>query len=190
MNESFRGAGVFPRVRSRERTETVVVAIDPGKRTGISWATIERWTRAAVVSSWNEGTGGTCEVTGPTEPHRQWAILSKIMELSPDVVVLEDFRLYPDRDHRPDLSGTEPMRHIAVLDFFWVAAEAGFFDHEPFKMPLLVKQMAGERYDITVDELKRLKLYRTKGQGGGKDSTAATQHLLHYIKKVNESRRT
>lgn len=165
-----------------------VVAVDPGTRSGISWCMIrgKRWTRDEVVHSWGAGTGGTCEVTGPTEPHRAFAIIEKVSELKADVLVIEDFVLYPGVSHGVQRSGTEPMRLIAMLDFAWFMAR---MDDEEAWLPEVVKQMASERVGVTVEELKRLGLYRTRGQGGGKDSTAATQHLLTYIKKVNAGMR-
>jgi len=111
----------------------------------------------------------------------------KLGDVEPDIVVLEDFRPYPGEQQ--NMSGLEPMRLIAMIDLIWTMPYLLEDEGDPpwgGDLPPLVKQMAGERLDISIEELKRLGIYRTRGQGGGKDSTAATQHLLHYVKKRNE----
>lgn len=171
---------------------------DPGKGSGLAWATISAPTRMEVVDSWKRGDGGCAHITGPTEDHRAWNIFKRVIRFEPDVFGMEDFILYPDRSHNPDRSGTEPMRIIAKVEmlFFLASTTNGALGIEdfagPFSLPRIEKQMANVRLDITTEELKRLKLWRTPSQvegGVSKDAMAALQHLLHYIKKLNEVQR-
>lgn len=175
-------------MKTHKRTK--VMAVDPGTRSGISWTVIRgnQWTQAEVVASWEAGTGGTCEVTGPTEAHRAWEILEFVRTFAPHVLVVEDFVIFPGAVVTLDRSGTEPMRINAMLQFWmWHASDRGpgaIGQRWPVE---LVWQMPGERLVITVDRLRELGLYRTKGKGGGKDSTSATQHLLAYVKKRHDA---
>lgn len=170
-----------------------IMWVDPGGRTGVAWCDISAPTRAAVVGSWIDGSGGCSEEFGPTENHNAWNVFVRASKFNPDVFGFEDFRLFPNQVTH-DMSGTIPMRIQARLEMlFWLAGtsfgEMGIAGVAGPFQPRLEYQMPHERLDIGVDELRRLKLWRTKGQGGGKDAMAATQHLLHYVKVLNVSGR-
>lgn len=175
---------------------------DPGKGSGLAWCRIAEPTRAAVVASVLDGSGGVRHVTGPTEDHRAWRIFEAVMRVKPDVFGMEDFILYPDRTHLPSRSGTEPMRIIAKVEMLlWLARTQGTFVSEwagPFDVTEMKdeRQMANERLVVSMEEVRSLGLYFTDGQmkknGWGeksKDAMAALQHLLAYVKKLNEAKR-
>lgn len=173
-----------------------VIWFDPGAKTGVAWANVPVESsfpvHERVLEAWKEGgaMGGCAELRGGIGPDVEsatvWKMIEWIERFEPDVVGMEDFRLFPDREHPPDQSGTTPMRIIAAFDMMWWLVKReemslGLNGEEI--LPEYVKQMPGERSVVTPVRLRRWGLWRTPTQGGGKDAMAATQHLVVFLRK-------
>jgi hypothetical protein len=175
-------------------TESIrVLWFDPGGTTGWACARLERGQK--VISAVKEtmrvgqikiGLGEPAESVGAW---KMMELIGKINDtddvLGPlDVVGLEDFRLFPDERHSPDMKGTTPMRLLAKVDqMFWLAQQDASREYIGV-LPRIEKQMPGERTLITDVLLKRWGLWRTeKRQGGGPHAMDALRHLIVFGRK-------
>lgn len=170
-----------------------VMAVDPGVVTGLAWATVDlddgRRIDELVRESWERGgkDGGCWQLDVGYGDHAEsrgvWRIIDRwLCVLEPDLMVWEDFRLFPNERHAPDQRGTVPMRMLAAMDMMWWLAKNVPVEDGPV-ISRYVKQMPGERSVVKVEQLKRWGLWRTPKQHGGKDAMAATQHLIVALRK-------
>jgi hypothetical protein len=168
-----------------------LLALDPGTTTGWAFAKLSRGDK--VLLSVRE-TMEVGQLRGRCEEETTWLVLMDVIgELEPEVVVVEDFVLFPNQKHSPDRSGTAPMRIIFGLDLFlWMATESDerFQSTDRFEeyllLPTVVKQMPGERSVIGDDDLRRWGLWRTPKQGGGRHAMDALKHLIVRGRKLRK----
>lgn len=165
-----------------------VLALDPGGTTGWACASVwddDAWGPGMIADIGSSLMVGQIKVASESE--NAYEIIKLIGALEPDVVVAEDFVLFPDREHSSKRDGTTPMRILAVLDFFWWMATWGP-DADRAKarggLPVLAKQMPGERTVITDEMIRKWGWWRTqKRQGGGPHAMDALRHLIVYVRK-------
>lgn len=173
-----------------------IMSLDPGGTTGVAIMEcsriaphLGRWTldfASLVVAQY-----GT-----PQEDFAALRVFERIAKEAPDVLVMEDFRLFPDRRHSPDTDGTLPDRYLARLDlllYLWkehdaIVTSRGGLSGSAARCPLVRKQMPGERVVVTDQFIKSNGLWRTeKKDGGGPHAMDALRHLLvYYFKKISK----
>jgi hypothetical protein len=161
-----------------------VMAVDPGTGTGLAWATFRRGVGAveAVKLSWadeNWAVGDTEFVDCHDEDRGVERICEVLWFVEPDVLVIEDFVLYPPEVVRGrggwsmDRAGLSPVRITAKIEWE-IHRMLGVGGLE------VVKQMPAVRTVVNKDRMKRWGIWRTPLMGGGKDVVAAVQHLVVY----------
>ena len=182
-----------------------VMAIDPGGTTGV----------AVVVVEDGVGKGGRLYLDDvpmmartlmvgqygtPQEDYAALRVFEKIWEEKPDVLVMEDFRLFPDRAHGPNTEETIADRYLARLDLLlWMWANNGVVcttrgtlslagDERGgwgYGSPYVHKSMPGERIVVSDSWLRENGLWRTpKKDGGGEHSMQALKHLIVTLRKI------
>lgn len=171
-----------------------VMSIDPGGTNGLAMADLgeepELWKAMEHLGASLE----TAQVGTPQEDFAALRLFDLVSTFAPDVLVMEDFRLFPDVPHSPDPNGTLPDRIIARIDLLvhlWseydiVMAPIGHVStlRHRVRAPKVYKQMPGERIVISDKWLRDGGLWRTeKRQGGGPDSMDALRHLVVWTRK-------
>jgi len=182
-----------------------IMGIDPGGTTGVAVVVVDdvvgKATRSGdLVVADLEAMKRTLMVGQYGTPQEDFAALrvfEKIVEEEPDVLVMEDFRLFPDRAHGPNTEETIADRYLARLDlllWMWanngvvcttrsVASRASWGSRHG--APMVVKSMPGERIVISDDWLRSQGLWRTpKKDGGGEHSMQALKHLVVTLRKI------
>lgn len=164
-----------------------VVSLDPGGTTGCAWATVER---GRVIPSIAETLGVRQVRTRGREDDGTWELAELVDEIEPHVLVMEDFRLFVgDKQQTSDTDGLSPVRIIARLDLLWwmgwkAGADVGMAGTFGVQLPLVVKQMPGERKVVKDDWLRKEGLWRTeKRQSGGPHAMDALRHLIVFARR-------
>jgi hypothetical protein len=88
-----------------------------------------------------------------------------------EIIIMEDFRLFPDEAHNPDPAGIAPVRIYSMMEA--LAWERGL-------MIDFVYQMPGEKTIITDERLKRWGLWVR----GARHARDAVKHLCVYARKM------
>lgn len=174
--------------------EMRVMAIDPGGTVGIVCALIDGGRDYVNSMTMIKATMTTKQLGTPQEDFAALRLFDEIVKWNPDVLVMEDFRLFPDVAHHLDPAGTLPDRYLARIDLLlhmWreygiVCAPIGHVSTlmPQAESPRVMKQMPGERTVITDSWLRAEGLWRTeKRQGGGPHSMDALRHLVVFTRK-------
>lgn len=175
-----------------------VMALDPGGTTGVA---IMEFDRLTILKGGREERHWTidddslhvCQLGTPQEDFAALRLFDLIVRERPGILIMEDFRLFPNMKHSPDPNGTLPDRYLARLDlllYLWrekryVVSSTGGVAVVDFLCPLVRKQMPGERDVITDAFIKKNGWWRTeKKDGGGPHSMDALRHLLVYYAKI------
>lgn len=158
-----------------------IMALDPGGMTGIAIARmdVERRRLSDVSVS---------QFPMPAEGEDRWAweMWQMIGKEGPDVLVVEDFRLFPNMQHGPDQSGTTPMRLNARLQMVAWLIKMEELEWDGY-LPEIEMQMPGERSVVTDDELRKMGLWTTPSKGGGPHAMDALRHLIVFGRKLGKS---
>lgn len=166
---------------SSVRTRVKVLVGDPGTTTGWVASVLERTDepshemvkRCAPVGG-HIG-GGT---SMKDELANAWDFLSLGWKMDVDVVVLESFILFPDRQHTPDPSAVTPVRIISMVEAYNDVIRRGMMDSMDDALPIIY-QTPSQKSVITDERLRRWGLW-TPGKTHKND---AMRHLLVFARK-------
>jgi len=183
-----------------------IMAIDPGGTTGLASVEVEGNDRRVAFATDDvkrmKETLRVEQLGTPQEDFAALRVFERIVNGAPDVVVMEDFRLFPDRAHGPNTEETIADRYLARLDlllYLWseygiVCAPVGMVASRSswgsrHGAPMVVKSMPGERIAIKDEWLKENGLWRTpKAHGGGEHSMQALKHLVVTLRKIRSGK--
>lgn len=183
-----------------------VFVFDPGLTTGVCGVEVadERSSNEERTIEEVRASMKLWHIKFPQEQYGTMKLWDCLTAFEPDIIVAEDFILFPDRAHPPDRVGTVPDRILAMVDLLMYLSVEGILEYGPaapagyrdgkwqsLHVPAIVKQMPGERTIVTDDWLRRHKLWRTPGQiegavtGDKNHAMDALRHLVVWLRKYN-----
>lgn len=187
-----------------------VIVFDPGLTTGVVSVNVsdERSQKEEGMLVEIRETMKLYHIKFPNEQYGAMKLWDCICAFAPDLIIGEDFRLFPDVPHHPDPRGTAPDRILAMIDLLMYLAVEGILEYGPqqssgyrsgdpdekwtrLRFPPIVKQMPGERTIVTDAWLRRHDLWRTPGQiegavtGDKNHAMDAVRHLIVWLRKYN-----
>lgn len=185
-----------------------VFVYDPGLTTGVVTAevVIARGRPENLILDDIRNTMHLYHVKMPNEQYGVLRLWNEVVWFQPDVIVGEDFRLFPDVPHSPDPRGTAPDRILAMMDLaLYLWREGGIIlSGSSLKIarsrnegngngaPEVFKQMPGERTIVDDNFLRRNDLWRTpkyiEGAKTGDSNHAmdALRHLVVWTRKATK----
>lgn len=160
-------------------SEIRIVGVDPGTTTGVALVDVGGGA-VDVLGLWH-----VPATTMTNAMLEVWELIRGVPAL--DVMVIEEFILFPDRKHNPDPRGVDPVRGIAGLDMLLALhATDGWVERLA-----VARQMPGEKDVVTDRWLRDAGLWATPARGvtGGRSGDGphamdALRHCIVYARKA------